>query len=80
MKTIKEIYKTELCKNTNTQTIKEILMDRDELSAENADMVIADAKEQLEEYFDRGDFSAAYNICEEFFGLEPDYITELIDI
>ena len=61
------------------KTIKEVLMYRDELSAENADMVIADAKEQLDEYLSDGDTESAANICEEFFGLEPDYIFELMD-
>ncbi len=61
-----------------TRSIKEILMDRDGMSAEDAEDLIEDAKEQLLEYIDAGDFEGAENICEEYFGLEPDYISEIM--
>lgn len=60
------------------QTIKQILMERDGLSAAEAAAEIAEAKAQLAEYLDEGDQLAALNICEEFFGLESDYLDELL--
>ena len=57
--------------------IKKVLMERDNMSSEDADDLIRDAKETLQEYLEDGDFSSAEDICAEFFGLEPDYIMEL---
>lgn len=62
------------------ETIKQVLMRRDGMSSEEADDLIASAKEALQEYLDDGDFFSAEDICAEFFGLEPDYIYELIPI
>ncbi len=62
------------------KAIKEILMRRDKLSSFEADDLIAQAKEQLNEYLDSGDEDSAYDICKEFFGLEPDYLTELLPL
>jgi len=61
------------------RTIKEILMDRDGMDEIEADDLIEEAKEALQEYLADGDMESAENICEEFFGLEPDYVMELID-
>lgn len=47
-------------------------------TSEEADEAIAVAKEQMQEYLDEGDQESAYNICEEHFGLEPDYIMDLM--
>lgn len=58
--------------------IKEIIMRRDSLSSREADNLISEAKEQLREYLDNGDLEEAENICEEYFGLEPDYIVDLL--
>jgi hypothetical protein len=60
------------------KTIKEILMERDGMSASEADEIIAEAKEELMERIADGDMPD--DICQEFFGLEPDYITDLMDI
>ena len=60
------------------ESIKEILMRRDDMTSEEADEIIAEAKNKLEEYLETGDISAAENICQEYFGLEPDYLDELI--
>lgn len=60
------------------RTIKRVLMKRDSMSEEEAENLIQDAKKQLEEYLDDEDFYSAENICKEFFGLEPDYLMELI--
>ena len=59
------------------KTIKQILMDRDGLTADEADNEISDAREALMEYLENDD-PAAHDICEEFFGLEPDYLFDLI--
>lgn len=58
--------------------IKEVLMRRDGLSSESADTVIMEAREQLYRYLEDGEMSCAEDICAEFFGLEPDYVLELI--
>ena len=60
------------------RTIKQILMDRDGMDAAAADDLISEAKEQLNRYLERNDFCAADDICAEYFGLEPDYVFELI--
>lgn len=59
-------------------TIKEILIKRDGITPEEADDLIAEAKEQLNEYIENEDTESAHNLCEEFFGLEPDYLDELL--
>jgi hypothetical protein len=58
-----------------TKTIKQVLMERDKMSAEEADKLIAEAKQDLLDRLDEGEYP--YNICEEWFGLEPDYLEEL---
>jgi hypothetical protein len=60
------------------EKIKDILMRRDRMTGCEADDLIEDAKNALAEYLSNGDDEAAENICEEFFGLEPDYLDELI--
>lgn len=60
------------------KTIKHVLMRRDGMSDVEAQELISEARIQLREYLDDGDFEGAENICEEFFGLEPDYLMELL--
>jgi len=60
------------------KSIKETLMKRDGTSAEEADTMVSEAHVEFLYYLDNGDMDGAYNICEEFFGLEPDYIDEFI--
>jgi hypothetical protein len=60
------------------ETIKQILMRRDNLSANDADILISEAIDAFKDYLDEGDQNSAYNICAEYFGLEPDYLDELI--
>ena len=60
------------------ETIKQVLMRRDGLTEEAADELIADAQATLDVYLQEGDLESAENICEEFFGLEPDYLFELL--
>ena len=59
-------------------TIKEVLMRRDGLSAEQADARVNEAKELLQDFLRDGDLESAEMVCEIEFGLEPDYIMELI--
>lgn len=60
------------------RSIKEVLMARDGKSAEEADELIIEAGQALQEYLDSNDLDSAFYICEEFFGLEPDYNDELL--
>ena len=58
--------------------LKDILMIRDNLTEPEADELIEEARTQLQEYLDEDNIEAAYEICSEYFGLEPDYIMELL--
>jgi hypothetical protein len=58
------------------ETIKQVLMRRDKMTAAEADSLIADAKADLNERLANGEMPE--DICEEWFGLEPDYIMELL--
>ena len=58
--------------------IKAVLIRRDELTEADADELIADAKEDFEELIANGELDAAENICEDWFGLESDYLEEFI--
>jgi len=58
------------------ETVKEVLMRRDAMSAEDADVLIQEAKDDLNERLALGEMP--FDICEEWFGLEPDYIEDLI--
>ena len=60
------------------ETIKQVLMRRDKMSAEDANDLITGAKEELFMYLEQGDFCAAEDVCGDWFGLEPDYLDELI--
>ena len=59
-------------------SIIQILIERDNIPEEEAKELFTLARKALYEYISEGDEEAAYNICEEFFGLEPDYIMELM--
>ena len=58
------------------RTIKEIIMDRDGWSEQEADSLIEDARKDLYERLDQGEMP--FDLCEEWFGLEPDYLDEFI--
>jgi len=59
------------------ETIKEVLMRRDGMSESEAEDFITEAKEEMYYRLEHGE--DAYDICQEFFGLEPDYLMELLD-
>jgi DNA-binding GntR family transcriptional regulator len=60
------------------ESIKEILMTRDGLTKSEANARIAEAKLDLAEALANGDIEYAEDICAEHFGLEPDYIFDLL--
>ena len=62
------------------ESIKSILMKRDAMSEDEADELIFDAFCALNDYLAEDDQESAYNVCEEFFGLEPDYLDELMNM
>jgi hypothetical protein len=60
------------------ESIKQILMRRDGVSSSTADEMIEAAMDDLQYYLSIDDQESAYNICQEHFGLEPDYLDELL--
>ena len=52
------------------------LMERDDLTREEAEEQISDCREELYQRLEEGEMP--YDICEEYFGLEPDYLMDLI--
>ena len=56
--------------------IKEIIMERDGHTSEEADELIRDATNDMYERLSEGEMPD--DICEIWFGLEPDYIDQLI--
>ena len=60
--------------------LQKVLMERDGLSSQEADDAISDARELMNEYLEDGDMESAYDVCMEEFGLESDYIMELLCI
>lgn len=60
------------------ETIKQVLINRDNMSEKEADDLIFTAKEELQELLAIGDIETAERICEDFFGLEPDFIFDLL--
>ena len=59
-------------------SIKQILMQRDGLSAEEAEELIIEARNDMNYMLENGDVDGAYNVCQDHFGLEPDYLDELM--
>ena len=57
-------------------SIAKILMERDGMTQEEADDLIAQAKADMMDRLADGEMPD--DICEEWFGLEPDYIEELL--
>ena len=58
------------------ETIKDILMRRDGMSEQDALGLIKDAREDMYQRLEEGEMPE--DICTEWFGLEPDYIDELL--
>ncbi len=60
------------------ETIKDILIRRDKCTEQEADDLIEDARKDFNDALEEGDIERAENICETYFGLEPDYLDEFI--
>lgn len=60
------------------RSLKQVLMDRDGNTSEQADRRIAAAKKEVERHINAGRFDKAESVCERRFGLEPDYLDCLI--
>ena len=60
------------------RSIKEILMDRDGMTAEEAEDLIAEVKEGIQIAAEDGDYGLVEDIMYGDLGLELDYIFELI--
>ena len=58
------------------KSIKEILIERDGLSPEEAEDLIEEAREDLFARLEEGEMP--FDICREWFGLERDYIENLL--
>lgn len=58
--------------------LKKVIMEKYGWDEQEADSLINEARTALQEYLDDNDQESAYNICEEYFGLEPDYIMDLV--
>jgi len=58
------------------QTLKQVLMQRDGMTEEEAREVIQNAIEDMNERLDSGEDLEGFT--EEWFGLEPDYLEELL--
>ena len=59
------------------ETIKEVLIERDGMTAEAAEDLIAEAQAEFDSLIAEGDTEGAEQICSDWFGLEPDYLIEL---
>jgi len=58
------------------RTIKQVLMQRDGLTEAEADAEVRLAREELQTRLDAGEMP--FDLCEELFGLEPDYLEDLL--
>ena len=58
--------------------IKAILMERDNMSEQDAEELIMSAYQDMHDRLAEGE--QPHDICEEWFGLEPDYIFDLMDL
>ena len=60
------------------KSLKQTIMQRDGISASEANILIAEARDAMYDYLENGDFDSAENICQEYFGLEPDFLMDLL--
>ena len=60
------------------KSIKEVLISRDELTEDEAQEAVDDAKVEFEDRLhDPDTHGDPFEICSDLFGLEPDYLNEL---
>lgn len=56
-------------------------MERDDMSQEDAEDLLNEAKEEAQHYLDNdGSLEDIEYVLRDYFGLEPDYIFDLIDL
>jgi hypothetical protein len=60
------------------ETIKQVLMRRDKMSAEEADDIITEATREVQRCADNNDLQGAEDVISDYFGLEPDFLMELL--
>jgi hypothetical protein len=60
------------------ETIKDVLMRRDKMTSEEADDLIRESIEDLSTRLTAGELVDETDFAAEWFGLEPDYLWELI--
>jgi hypothetical protein len=60
------------------KSVKQILMDRDDMSENEAEELIADVREELQFAMETNDFMYAEDVMYGYLGLEMDYIFELL--
>ena len=65
-------------RESERESLKEVLIRRDNLSSQEADNWISDAQNELMELMEEGNMIDAENICMDFFGLEEDYLMDLL--
>ena len=58
------------------ESIKSILVRRDNLTEEEAEDLVEQAREKLQQRLSAGEMP--FDVCEEYFGLEPDYLEQLM--
>jgi hypothetical protein len=58
------------------ESIKEVLISRDGMDPTDADELIAQAQAEFDQHLNNNELDLAENICQEWFGLEPDYVIE----
>ncbi len=59
-------------------SLQQALINKFDYTKAEADREIAEAREQLNKYATNGEILAAQDICEELWGLEPDYLMDLM--
>lgn len=63
------------------ESVKEVLMRRDSMTASEADELIEDAKADFINRLNNPDeYGSPLYLCEEWFGLEPDYLDEFMNL
>ena len=60
------------------KSLKETIMQRDDLTSDEANEQIAKARKEFYELLHNNDDEAAYDICQTYFGLEPDFLVDLL--
>lgn len=60
------------------ETLKQVLMRRDGISEAEADADIAACREEMLTAIDNGDYDYAEELFADWFGLEPDYMFDVL--